>query len=109
MATLTGKYLNGARPAGARMTLYTRFQRYSAPHAQPVIAEYVALARKHGIDPGQMALAFVNSRPFVTSSVIGATNLDQLKQNIDSVDVTLPPEVLSGIEDIYKRVGSPCP
>ncbi len=109
MATLTGKYLNGAKPAGARMTLYARFQRYAGAHAQPAIAAYVELARKHGIDPGQMALAYVNSRPFVTSNIIGATNLDQLKQNIDSLNVTLPAEVLTGIEDIYKRVGNPCP
>lgn len=109
MATLTGKYLNGARPAGARMTLYTRFQRYSGEHAQPAIAAYVDLAKKHGIDPGQMALAYVNSRAFLTSNIIGATNLDQLKQNIDSVDIVLPAEVLAGIEEIHKRVGNPCP
>lgn len=109
MATLTGKYLDGARPAGARMTLFTRFQRYSGAHAQPAIAAYVELARQHGIDPGQMALAFVNSRQFVTSSIVGATTVEQLRSNIDSVDVTLPDEVLKGIEDIYRRVGSPCP
>ena len=109
MGTLNGKYLNGAKPEGARLTLYSRFQRYSAPHAQPAIAEYVALARKHGIDPGQMALAFVNTRPFMTANIIGASKLEQLKQNIDSVDVKLSPEVLAGIEEIYKRVGSPCP
>ena len=109
MGTLTGKYVGGAKPAGARLTMYARFQRYSAPHAQPVIAEYVALARKHGIDPGQMALAYVNTRPFLTSNIIGASKLDQLKQDIDSLDVTLPPELLAGIEEIYRRVGSPCP
>jgi aryl-alcohol dehydrogenase-like predicted oxidoreductase len=109
MATLTGKYLNGAKPEGARLSLFTRFQRYTGAHAQPAIAAYVELARKHGIDPGQMAIAFVNSRQFVTSTIIGATNLDQLKSNIDSINVTLPEEVVKGIEDIYKRTGSPCP
>jgi len=109
MATLTGKYLNGAKPAGARMTLFTRFQRYTGAHAQPAIAAYVELAKKHGVDPGQMALAYVNSRDFVTSTIIGATNLEQLKSNIDSIDVKLSDEVLAGIEDIYKRTGSPCP
>ena len=95
MATLTGKYLNGAKPAGARMTLFTRFQRYTGAHAQPAIAAYVELAKKHGVDPGQMALAFVNSRDFVTSTIIGATNLEQLKSNIDSIDVKLSDEVLA--------------
>jgi aryl-alcohol dehydrogenase-like predicted oxidoreductase len=109
MATLTGKYLNGAKPEGARLSLFTRFQRYTGAHAQPAIAAYVDLAKKHGIDPGHMALAFVNSRPFVTSTIIGATNMAQLKSNIDSIDVKLSDEVLAGIEDIYKRTGSPCP
>ena len=109
MATLTGKYLNGAKPEGARLSLFTRFQRYTGAHAQPAIQAYVDLAKKHGIDPGHMALAFVNSRPFVTSNIIGATSMAQLKSNIDSLDVTLSEDVLNGIEEIYKRTGSPCP
>jgi aryl-alcohol dehydrogenase-like predicted oxidoreductase len=56
-----------------------------------------------------MALAYVNTRPFLTSNIIGASKLEQLKQDIDSLDVTLPPEVLAGIEEIYRRVGNPCP
>jgi len=109
MATLTGKYLGGAKPEGARLSLFTRFQRYTGAHAQPAIQAYVDLAKMHGVDPGQMALAFVNTRPFVTSNIIGATNMAQLKSNIDSLDVTLSEDVLNGIEDIYKRTGSPCP
>jgi len=109
MATLTGKYLNGAKPEGARLSIFTRFQRYTGAHAQPAIAAYVDLAKKHGLDPGQMALAFVNSREFVASTIIGATSLPQLESNIDSIDVNLSEEVLKGIEDIYKRTGSPCP
>lgn len=109
MGTLAGKYLDGARPPGARLSLFTRFQRYTGAHAQAPIAAYVQLARAHGLDPAQMALAFVNSRPFVTASIIGATTLEQLKANIDSVDVVLPPEVLAGIEAIHKVHSNPCP
>ena len=109
MGTLAGKYLNGARPEGARLSIYTRFQRYTGEHAQAPIAAYVALAKKHGIDPAQMALAFVNSRPFVTSNIIGASKLDQLKSDIASIDVALPAEVLQGIDAIHKVHSNPCP
>ena len=108
MATLTGKYLGGARPEGARLSLFTRFQRYSGAHAQPAIAAYVDLARKHGLDPAQMATAYVDTRPFVTSTIIGATSMAQLRTDIDSIGVTLSEDVLNGIEDIFKRHGSPC-
>lgn len=106
---LSGKYMNGARPEGARITLYSVMARYNKPQGDAATAKYVALARQHGLDPAQMALAWVNTRPFLTSNIIGATTMDQLKSNIDSLDVTLAPEVLEGIEAIHREFTYPCP
>lgn len=107
--TLSGKYLNGAKPAGARNTLFSRFTRYSSAQSQAAIAEYVALAKKHGLDPSQMALAFVRQQPFVASTLLGATTLEQLKINIDSFDVVLNEEVLQALEELHSRFTIPAP
>lgn len=106
---LSGKYLDGARPAGARLTLFTRFARYNGEHAAAATAEYVALARAQGLDPAQMALAFVSSRPFVCANIIGATTLAQLRSNLDSARVELSPDVLKAIDAIHARYTIPCP
>ncbi|AMB76992.1 aryl-alcohol dehydrogenase-like predicted oxidoreductase [Pantoea ananatis] len=107
--TLSGKYLNGAQPAGARNTLFSRFTRYSGEQSQLAVAEYVALAQKHQLDPSQMALAFVRQQPFVSSTLLGATTLDQLKINIDSANVTLSNEILEELEAIHRRYTYPAP
>jgi len=106
---LTGKYLGGAKPDGARLSLFERFARYTNPQAELATAAYVKLFQAHGIDPTQGALAFVNSRPFVTANVIGATSLAQLQQNIDSIAVTLPQAVLEGIDAIHRQQPNPAP
>jgi len=106
---LSGKYLNGVRPPRARLTLFERFSRYSNPEAERATAAYVALAREHGLDPAQMALAWVTSRPFVTSNIIGATSLEQLGRNLASLDLTLSEEVIAGIEAIHQRQPNPAP
>jgi aryl-alcohol dehydrogenase-like predicted oxidoreductase len=106
---LTGKYLDGARPADARLSLFERFTRYNNPQVERAVKEYVALARKHGLDPAQMALAYVNSRPFTASTIIGATSLTQLKTNLDSIHVTLSDDVLDEIEAIHTRQPNPAP
>ncbi|UUM30142.1 NADP(H)-dependent aldo-keto reductase [Vibrio japonicus] len=106
---LSGKYLGGEKPAGARCTLFERFVRYFTPQGIKATEAYVNLAREHGLDPAQMALAFVNQRPFVASNIIGATNLDQLKSNIDSLDVVLTDELLQGIQEIGTTYSNPCP
>jgi aryl-alcohol dehydrogenase-like predicted oxidoreductase len=106
---LSGKYLGGAKPEGARLSLFERFARYTNPQTDSATAAYVQLFKAHGIDPAQGALAFVNSRPFVTTNIIGATSLTQLKANIASVDVTLPQAVLEGIEAIHKQHPNPAP
>ncbi|GAA5647123.1 MULTISPECIES: NADP(H)-dependent aldo-keto reductase [Vibrio] len=106
---LSGKYLNGARPEGARCTLFERFVRYFTPQGVKATQAYVDLAREHGLDPAQMALAFVNQRPFVAANIIGATNLEQLKSNIDSIEVELTQELLEGIQQIGTTYSNPCP
>jgi aryl-alcohol dehydrogenase-like predicted oxidoreductase len=105
---LTGKYLDGAKPAGARLTLFPPFgQRYTKENVEPASRAYVELARRHGLTPATMALAFVRSRWFVASTIIGATTLDQLKENIDVIDVMLPAPVLEEIDAIHLRYPSP--
>lgn len=106
---LSGKYLDGANPPGARCSLYERFVRYFTPQGIAATQAYVSLAREHGLDPAQMALAFVNQRPFVASNIIGATSLTQLKSNIDSLDITLSPELLDGLQAIGIQYSNPCP
>ncbi|QKZ06692.1 NADP(H)-dependent aldo-keto reductase [Pseudomonas eucalypticola] len=106
---LSGKFENGAKPAGARLTLFSRFSRYSNPQSVAACSRYVALAREHGLDPAQMALAFVTQQPFVTSNIIGATSLEQLDSNIASFGLKLTDEVLEGIEAIHKDQPNPAP
>ncbi len=107
--TLSGKYLNSAQPADGRLTRYSRFSRYSSEVAQLAIAAYVALARQHGLDPAQMALAYLHSRPFITSTIIGATTMTQLQSNLDSINLILNDDVVAGIEAIHQRHPNPCP
>lgn len=106
---LSGKYLGGAQPAGARITLYPDYTRYTNPAAISATGLYVNLARQHDLDPAQMALAYVNSRPFLTSTIIGATTMEQLRSNIGSIDVKLSQGVLEGIEEIHTMHPNPSP
>jgi aryl-alcohol dehydrogenase-like predicted oxidoreductase len=106
---LSGKYLDGARPPGARLTLYPDYTRYSSPAAQQATAAYAALAREHGLDCAQMALAFIISRSFVTSAIIGATSMEQLRSNIASCTLRLSGEVLDGIQAIHDAHPNPSP
>jgi len=106
---LSRKYANGARPANARISLFSRFTRYTNPETESACARYVALAREHGLDPAQMALAFVTAQPFVTSNIIGATTMEQLDSNLASSELTLSAEVLSAIEAIHKTQPNPAP
>ena len=102
MGVLSGKYLDGARPEGARFTMFDRnAERYNTERAQAAVKLYVELARDNGLDPTQMAYAFAISRDFMASVIIGATNLEQLKIGIDSADVVLPQKVLEEIEKIH--------
>jgi len=109
MGLLTGKYRNGAKPEGSRLSLFERFDRYNSATTWEAAEKYCALAEAHDLNPAQMALAFVNTRPFVLSNIIGATSVAQLKQNLESIQVALSREVLSGIKEIHKALPDPAP
>ena len=107
---LSGKYLDGNRPPGARLTMFgAKYKRYTTEMAQRCTRQYVELARAYNLEPAQLALAFVNRRPFLTSSIIGATTMEQLVANIASVDITLDKDVLKRIEDLHRAQPNPCP
>ena len=106
---LSGKYLDGARPDGARLTRFTQFQRYLNEQAAAATVRYVELAGRHSLDPAQMALAFVNTRPFLTSNLIGATTLEQLQANIASDELELDAALLTAIDDIHAGLPNPSP
>ena len=106
---LSGKYIGGKMPAGSRMELVTRFSRYDNPQATAATEAYQAIAEKHGYSLAQMSLAFVCQQPFVTSCLIGATTMEQLKENIDAAELTLSDEVVSEITAIHNQYPDPAP
>lgn len=106
---LSGKYLNGQKPEKARLTLYERFTRYTKEYASQATQAYVGIARRHGLDPSQMALAWVNARAHVASNIIGATTLEQLKANLESVAIELNGEVLAEIDAVHQQYSNPAP
>ncbi|MGJ0426509.1 aldo/keto reductase [Methylocystis sp.] len=106
---LTGKYQGGARPPGARTTLFERAQRYEKPEVERAVAAYLTLAQDMGADPAQLAIAFVTSRPFVTSNIIGATTMAQLKTDLESVEFRITPEIERRIDAIHHLHSNPAP
>ena len=106
---LSGKYLNSQHPENARYTLWpSRFSRHHTNRGEMAIEKYVKLAKEYNIAPSTFANAFVNDRPFVTSNIIGATSIDQLKENIDSTNITLSNEILDEIKNIHLADPNPC-
>lgn len=106
---LTGKYRNGALPVGARKTLFQRLARYETEGGQKAVDAYCDLAAELGIDPSVMALAFAHSRSFVTSVIIGATNLEQLATDISAADFEMTAEIEKRINEIHLQYSNPCP
>jgi aryl-alcohol dehydrogenase-like predicted oxidoreductase len=106
---LTGKYEGGALPPGSRKTLFNRLGRYEKGNGPKAISAYIALARKHGLDPARMAIAFAVSRPFVTSTIIGATSMEQLKTDIAAADLKISDNLLEDINQIHLDYSNPCP
>ena len=106
---LSGKYQGGARPAGARLTRYDRGQRYQKPNVEEAVDAYLQLAAEHGLDPSQLANAFVISRPFVTSAIIGASGLEQLETDLGALEVTITPELEEAIIAIHQVYSNPAP
>jgi aryl-alcohol dehydrogenase-like predicted oxidoreductase len=108
--TLSGKYLDDKLPENARLTIFgERYKRYSTTEGIEATTDYVNLAKEYELDPAQMALAYVNTRPFLTSTIIGATRQEQLKDNIASIDIELPKDLLRSIEKIHVLHPYPCP
>jgi aryl-alcohol dehydrogenase (NADP+) len=106
---LTGKHRQGSPPE-SRIAQFEGFaRRYSKPNVAPAVQAYAKIAADHGLSLTQMALAFVRSRPWVTSTIIEATNLDQLHENIASADLTLSEDVLNAIQDVHLRYPNPAP
>ncbi|MGS4887542.1 aldo/keto reductase [Roseibium sp. MB-4] len=106
---LTGKYRNGAMPAGSRKVLFDRLQRYEHPRSIEAYDAYFNLADEAGLDPAQMAIAFAKSRDFMTSVILGATRMDQLENDIAAADVTLSSDVLEKIDAIHQEFGNTAP
>ncbi|MEO3385680.1 aldo/keto reductase [Mesorhizobium sp. CAU 1741] len=106
---LTGKYDDGALPTGSRKQLFDRLQRYETPGAAEAHKAYNTLARDFGLEPALFANAFVTHRSFVTSNIIGATSIDQLKLALDSADVAWTPEMQNAVDALHQRFGNPCP
>ena len=106
---LSGKYIKGKADDNARLKLFPRFARYSGEKAEDAAKHYLKIAEDNNMTLAQMSLAFVNQQPFVTSTIIGATNIEQLKENIDSIDVTLSEDVLQQIEEVHQVIPNPAP
>ncbi|WP_289046291.1 NADP(H)-dependent aldo-keto reductase [uncultured Olleya sp.] len=106
---LSGKYIKGTQDENSRLNLFPRFARYSSEQSTLATKKYLELAEKHNLSLAQMALAFVNEQPFVTSNITGATNLNQLKENIDSINLTLSEEILQAINAIHCVIPNPAP
>ena len=107
---LTGKYDNGAKPDGARLTLYSdMYTRYTKTKGLRYSEKFNDLAKSNNLKPSQMALSFVNTRDFLTSNIVGATNLEQLKENIDSFKIDLSDDLINEIDKIHDENPFPCP
>lgn len=106
---LTGKYRRGALPQGSRKALYNRMQRYEKPQTAPAIDRYLAIAERFGLDPAQMALQFVTTRPFVTANIIGASTMAQLTSNIASLDVAWSDALEAAIDEAHHAQPNPAP
>lgn len=106
---LSGKYITGTAGTNARLKLFPRFSRYSSENATEATERYLKIAKEYQLNPAQMALAFVTGRPFITSNIIGATTMDQLKENIESINITLNKDVMEAIENVHKDIPNPAP
>jgi aryl-alcohol dehydrogenase-like predicted oxidoreductase len=106
---LSGKYIKGIEEENSRLKLFPRFARYSSEQSTEAAKQYLKIAEDNGMTLAQMSLAFVTQQPFVTSNIIGATNLEQLKENIGSIELTLSQEVLEQINEVHHVIPNPAP
>lgn len=106
---LSGKYIKGTAAKNSRLTLHPRFARYSSEQSTEATKRYLKIAEDNGLTLAQMSLAFINQQPFVTSTIIGATTMQQLKENIESINVTLSSDVLEAINSVHNAMPNPAP
>lgn len=106
---LSGKYHKGEAPKDGRITIFDRMSRYSGDTSRLATQQYVEIAAKHNLSLAQMSLAWVNQQPFLTSTIIGATNMEQLKENIDSINVKLDRDIIKEINAVHKQIPNPAP
>lgn len=106
---LSGKYHNGDARDSARLNIFKQMSRYNSENSHAATAKYLEIAEKHGVSLAQLSLAFVNNRPFVTSNIIGATSMEQLRENIDSIDIDLSEEMLKEINAVHELIPNPAP
>ena len=106
---LSGKYIKGTAADNSRLKAFPRFARYSSDQATEATRRYLKIAEDNNMSLAQMALAFVNERPFLTSNIIGATNLKQLEENIDSINIELSETILNEIEEVHQMIPNPAP
>lgn len=106
---LSGKYFNGKIPKDSRLDLFPNYARYSNPQAMLLAEKYNDLAKKHHLSLIELSLAFIEAQPFVISNIIGATKMSQLKENIETINITLSDEILKEIDNIHKLQPNPAP
>ncbi|MGY8945880.1 MAG: aldo/keto reductase [Flavobacteriales bacterium] len=106
---LSGKYLDGKMPENSRLKLFPNLSRFAGKQSAKATEMYMEIANKHGMSLTHMSLAFVNSRPFVTSNIIGASKLNQLKENIESINIDLSEEIFKEIENVQSLIPNPAP
>ncbi len=103
---LSGKYLNGL-PKDSRIALFPNYNRYNSPESTLAVKKYLAIAEKYGLTLAQLSLAFINQLPFVTSNIIGATKMSQLKENIDSINIDLSEEIIKEVNAVHAVMPNP--
>jgi len=106
---LSGKYHTGENNAAYRLNKFKQMQRYNSDNCYEATKQYLAIAKKNELSLAQMSLAYVNTRPFLTSTIIGATNLVQLEENINSIHIKLSDDVLQQIEQVHNKIPNPAP
>lgn len=107
---LTGKYLHGKSPEGARGTIFPNYiTRYQTDASESAVLKYLEIANKHQMTLTELSLAYINQLPFVTSNIIGATKMSQLKENIGSINIELSDEILNEIEAVHHLIPNPAP
>ena len=106
---LSGKFHHKQDKPTDRINQFKNLSRYNSQLSFEATARYIEIATEAGMTPAQLALSFVNDRPFVTSNIIGATSMEQLKENIDSINITLSSETLKAIDQVHKEISNPAP